>query len=169
MQETYILDKTYDQSDFTKDPLPKGDYESCIFNNCNMKKRLLVFLLVTGLILVSWRSPAPYEKQPKGKKTYDKVCSPCHGEEAKGIPSFSPALSRSKIVLGPSGKLIRVLLLGSDELKTEPGHSNKNSMPSQTNLKDRRIANLLTYIRSNFGNNAPAIKADEVKLVREKL
>ena len=135
----------------------------------DMKKWMLVFLLVTGLILVSWRSLAPYEKQPKGKKTYDRVCSPCHGEEAKGIPSFSPALSRSKIVLGPSGKLIRVLLRGSDELKTEPGHSNKNSMPSQANLKDRRIANLLTYIRSHFGNNAPAIIAGEVKLVREKL
>ena len=136
-----------------------------------MKKRMLVLLLGTCLILVSWTSLTPYEKQPKGKKTYDRVCSPCHGADAKGIPSFSPALSRSKIVLGPASKLIRVLLRGSDELKTEPGHNNKykNSMPAHANLKDRRIANLLTYIRSNFGNNAPAIIADEVKLVREKL
>jgi mono/diheme cytochrome c family protein len=42
-------------------------------------------------------------------------------------------------------------------------------MPAQADLKDRRIANLLTYIRSNFGNKAPAITADEVKLVRAKL
>jgi len=133
-----------------------------------MKKRMLVLLLITCLVLVSWTSLA-YEKQPKGKKTYDRVCSPCHGADAKGITSFSPALSRSKIVLGPASKLIRVLLRGSDELKNEPGHNNKNSMPSQANLKDRRIANLLTYIRSNFGNKAPAIKAEEVKLVREKL
>ena len=134
-----------------------------------MKKWMLVLLLGTCLVLVSWTSLAPYEKQPKGKKTYDRVCSPCHGADAKGIQSFTPALSRSKIVLGPASKLIRVLLRGSDELKTEPGHTNKNNMPSQSNLKDRRIANLLTYIRSNFGNKAPAVKADEVKLVREKL
>ena len=134
-----------------------------------MKKRTLVLLLCTCLILVSWTSLAPYEKQPKGKKTYDRVCSPCHGADAKGITSFSPALSKSKIVLGPPNKLIRVMLRGSDELKNEPGHNNKNSMPAQANLKDRRIANLLTYIRSNFGNKAPSIKADEVKLVREKL
>lgn len=134
-----------------------------------MRMRMLVFLLVTGLILVSWRSPVPYEKQPKGKKTFDRVCSPCHGDDAKGIPSFSPALSGSKIVSGPSGKFIRVVLRGSDELKMEPGHSNKNIMPSHASLKDRRIAHLLTYIRSHFGNNAPAIIADEVKLVREKL
>ena len=134
-----------------------------------MKKQMVVFLLGTCVILVSWTSPAIYKKQPKGKKTYDRVCSPCHGADAKGIPSFSPPLSRSKIVLGPASKFIRVVLRGSDELKTEPGHSNNNSMPSQASLKDRRIANLLTYIRSNFGNKAPAIIADEVKLVREKL
>jgi len=108
-------------------------------------------------------------KGPKGKKTYDRVCSPCHSADAKGIPSFSPALSKSKIVSGPGNKLIRVLLRGSEELKNEPGHSSKNMMPSQANLKDRRIANLLTYIRNNFGNKAPAITADEVKAVREKL
>lgn len=134
-----------------------------------MKKILVVFLLGTCSILVSWRSPITYEKQPKGKKTFDRVCSPCHGADAKGIPSFSPPLSKSKIVLGPASKLIRVILRGSDELKTEPGHINKNSMPSHASLKDRRIANLLTFIRNNFGNKAPAITADEVKLVREKL
>jgi len=134
-----------------------------------MKKRMLILLLGTCLTMVSWTSLASYDKQPKGKKTYDRICSTCHGEDAKGISSFSPALSRSKIILGPSSKLIRVLLRGSDELKTEPGRHNKNKMPSQANLKDRRIANLLTYIRSNFGNKAPAIIADEVKLEREKL
>lgn len=137
-----------------------------------MKKLLVVFLLAICLMLISWKpgvSNANMVKGPKGKKTYDRVCSPCHSADAKGIPSFSPALSGSKIVLGPGTKLIRVLLKGSDELKIERGHINKNIMPSQANLKDRRIANLLTYIRNNFGNKAPAITAEEVKLVREKL
>jgi len=77
-------------------------------------------------------------------------------------------LSGSKIVLGPSNKLIRVMLKGSAELRNYPGHNNKNEMPSQADLKDRRIANLLTYIRNNFGNKAAAITADEVKAVRER-
>ena len=131
-----------------------------------------VALFISCLLLISWKpgvSNATLVKGPKGKKTYDRVCSPCHSADAKGIPSFSPALSKSKIVLGPGNKLIRVLLRGSEEFKNEPGHNNKNVMPSQANLKDRRIANLLTYIRSNFGNKAPAITADEVKLERAKL
>ena len=61
------------------------------------------------------------------------------------------------------------MLKGSEELKNYPTHNNKNVMPAQADLKDRRIANLLTYIRNNFGNKAPAITADEVKLERAKL
>lgn len=108
-------------------------------------------------------------KGPKGKKTYDRICSGCHMPDAKGISNFSPALSGSKLVLGPSNKLIRVLLKGSAELRNYPGHNNQNEMPPQANLKDRRIANLLTYLRSNFGNKATAITADDVKLERAKL
>ena len=133
-----------------------------------MKYLLSAALFTSCLLLISWK-PGAVVKGPKGKKTYDRVCSPCHSADAKGIPSFSPALSKSKIVLGPSNKLIRVLLRGSEELKNEPGHDNKNMMPSQANLKDRRIANLLTYLRNNFGNKATAITAEEVKLTREKL
>ena len=134
-----------------------------------MKNLLGVFLIAICLLLLSWKPSNAYLlKGPKGKKTYDRVCSPCHSADAKGIPSFSPALSGSKIVLGPSNKLIRVMLKGSAELRNYPGHNNKNEMPAQADLKDRRIANLLTYIRNNFGNKAAAITADEVKAVRER-
>ena len=134
-----------------------------------MKYLLSGVLFTICLMLISWRpvvADANLVKSPKGKKTYDRVCSPCHSADAKGIPTFSPALSGSKIVLGPSNKLIRVLLKGSAELKNYPGRNNKNEMPAQADLKDRRIANLLTYIRNNFGNKAPAITADEVKAER---
>ena len=137
-----------------------------------MKYLLCVILLSICLIMISWRpgvSNVTQAKGPKGKKTYDRICSACHMPDAKGIPNFSPALSGSKLVLGPGNKLIRVLLRGSAELKNDPKHTNKNEMPSQAELKDRRIANLLTYIRSNFGNKATPITADEVKLERAKL
>lgn len=130
-----------------------------------MKYLLSVVLLTISILMISWKPV----KGPKGKKTYDRICSACHMPDAKGIPNFSPALSGSKVVLGQSNKLIRVMLKGSAELKTYPGHTNKNEMPAQADLKDRRIANLLTYIRSNFGNKAPAVTADEVKFERAKL
>ena len=132
-----------------------------------MKHFCSLVLITSCLLLISWK-PDAVTKGPKGKKTYDRVCSPCHSADAKGIPSFSPALAGSRIILGPSNKLIRVMLKGSEELKNYPGHG-KTGMPAQAELKDRRIANLLTYIRSNFGNKAPAVTAEEVKAERAKL
>ena len=35
MHETYIPDKTFDKEDFTQHSLVKGEYENCVFNNCN--------------------------------------------------------------------------------------------------------------------------------------
>ncbi|HEX8546085.1 MAG TPA: pentapeptide repeat-containing protein [Cytophagaceae bacterium] len=35
MQEIYKQDQTIERIDFTQDPLPKGEYESCIFKGCN--------------------------------------------------------------------------------------------------------------------------------------
>jgi mono/diheme cytochrome c family protein len=40
-------------------------------------------------------------------------------------------------------------------------------MPSQAQLSDQQIADVLTFIRSSFGNKASAIKPEEVKKVRE--
>lgn len=35
MNEIYIQDKTFEAKDFTQQPLAQGDYDGCIFNNCN--------------------------------------------------------------------------------------------------------------------------------------
>jgi len=39
-------------------------------------------------------------------------------------------------------------------------------MPSQAYLKDEEIADILTYIRTSFGNKASAVTATDVKNVR---
>lgn len=137
-----------------------------------MKYLLGVFLFTSCLMLSSWKPESPLilkEKPPKGKKVYDKICTNCHMADAKGVLPFVPALSRSKLVLGPSTKLIRIVLRGSDELKNDPARNYKNEMPPHDDLTDKKIANVLTYIRKNFGNNAPPVTVDEVKLIRANL
>lgn len=137
-----------------------------------MKYRLSVLLFAICLILISWKPGSARvmkEKPPKGKKVYDKICINCHMADAKGVLPYVPALSNSKLVLGSSTKLIRIVLRGSDELKNDPGRNYKNEMPPHNDLTDKKVANVLTYIRKNFGNNAPPVTVDEVKLIRAKL
>jgi mono/diheme cytochrome c family protein len=50
------------------------------------------------------------------------------------------------------------------------GETYTNKMPPlKTILKDQEIADVLTYIRSSFGNKASAVTAAEVKAVRSKM
>jgi len=137
-----------------------------------MKNVVGFLLFVVCFMQLAWKPVAKtdfYDKPPKGKKVYDKICINCHMADAGGIATFVPALSKSKLVLGQNTKLIRIVLKGSEELKSDKSRKYKNEMPAQAELTDKKVANVLTYIRSNFGNKAPAITAAEVKSVREKL
>jgi mono/diheme cytochrome c family protein len=46
------------------------------------------------------------------------------------------------------------------------GEKYNNIMAKLDYLRDQQIADVLTYIRSNFGNNATAVTAAEVSAVR---
>jgi len=41
-------------------------------------------------------------------------------------------------------------------------------MPQHSFLSDEEVANVLTFIRQNFGNKASEVKPQEVKQIREK-
>ncbi len=42
-------------------------------------------------------------------------------------------------------------------------------MPQQNFLTDSETAEVLTYIRQNFGNKASAVTGEEIKVLRNKL
>jgi hypothetical protein len=44
-----------------------------------------------------------------------------------------------------------------------------NAMPQHSFLSDDEAANVLSYIRQNFGNKASSIKPEEVKSIRSSL
>ena len=42
-------------------------------------------------------------------------------------------------------------------------------MPPHNDLDDQKIADVLTYARQSWSNDAPAVSADQVKAIREKV
>ncbi|HXS55400.1 MAG TPA: hypothetical protein VN726_04690, partial [Hanamia sp.] len=61
------------------------------------------------------------------------------------------------------------VLKGFNEKIEIEGEHFSNAMPPLNILKDQQIADVLTYVRSNFGNKAPAVTVAEVKAARSKL
>jgi mono/diheme cytochrome c family protein len=104
---------------------------------------------------------------PPGAAIYKQYCLTCHQADGGGVPNLNPPLSGTDWVVGDKNRLIGVLLNGLQNAEIE-GETYDNVMPAHDFLTDQQIADVLTYIRTNFGNKAPAITAEEVKARRGK-
>jgi len=103
----------------------------------------------------------------QGEKSYKLYCGACHQGDGKGDGSRFPPLVNSATVSGSKRKLINLVLNGLNGPLTVNGVEYNGVMPAHNFLKDDEIAQILTYVRSTFGNNAGGIAASEVKRARE--
>ena len=111
------------------------------------------------------KAPAAGSALLKGKSVYTQYCLSCHQADGGGVDGLNPPLGKTDYVLGDKPRLIKVLLNGllGVDINGEEYH---NVMPAQDQLSDQQMADVLTYVRNNFGNKASAVTAAEVKAVR---
>ena len=102
-----------------------------------------------------------------GEKVYKKYCISCHQADGGGVPHLNPPLINTSYVLGEKEQLINIILNGLKNTKIDD-KTYTNPMPSLKILKDQEIADVLTYVRNSFGNQASAVTMGEVKAVRSK-
>lgn len=74
---------------------------------------------------------------------------------------------KTSFVLGAKTPLINIVLDGMQGVKIA-GKTYLNIMPSHDYLTNQEIADVLTYVRNNFGNKASAITVADVASVRNK-
>jgi mono/diheme cytochrome c family protein len=113
---------------------------------------------------------SPLAPPSPGATVYEMACLPCHQPEGKGLPGVYPPLAGSEWVRGDSARLIRILLHGLTGpiavAGGEFGGPNAVPMPSLAGLEDEQIADVLSYVRQEFGAKASRISAADVKKVR---
>lgn len=129
-----------------------------------MKYFSFIFLLIS--LSVYAQKPKAKASFVSGKTLYAKHCLACHQPDGEGVPHLNPPLIATSYVTGDKQKLIKWVLQGSVENVPIDGKTYTNNMPAQAYLKDKEIASILTYIRSNFGNKASAISEAEVTSIR---
>ncbi|RYD82947.1 MAG: cytochrome c, partial [Verrucomicrobiaceae bacterium] len=93
---------------------------------------------------------------------YKLYCGACHQGDGKGDGSRFPPLAGSERVTGDKRKLIDVILKGLSGPMTVKGIEYNGVMPAHDFLKNEEIAQILTYIRMSFGNNASSVGVGEV-------
>jgi mono/diheme cytochrome c family protein len=113
-------------------------------------------------------SMATLRERP-GAGIYAGFCLKCHGAGGGGEAGKYPALAGNQAVLAadPVG-LIRLVLDGGDSPATAQSRSEK--MPAfGRRLSDADIADVLTYLRSEWGNGAAAVTPGTVGALRHAL
>ena len=107
----------------------------------------------------------------EGRQKYLTSCSGCHGNNGKGAARMGPPLVNSEWVLGNEVRLSLILLHGIEGPIEVAGKKYDAPeilpvMPSHSTMDDRSIAAILTYIRNEWGNQAPAITSRTVGSTR---
>lgn len=105
--------------------------------------------------------------QLTGNQLYAKQCLTCHQANGGGVPGMFPPLAGNAKISGPPSDIIRIVLFGLQGPLTVNGKDYNQLMPAQGYLSDKQIAELLTYIRSIWGNKASSVSAEQVGNIRK--
>jgi len=138
-------------------------------------KRILVFSLTLGIVSISviaQNKPTVNKPATKlaagtnGKAVYVKYCLSCHQADGGGVQNMNPPLSGSSYVVGDKVRIIGIVLNGFNQGVEINGQTYTNAMPSFNYLRDKDVADVLTYIRSHFTNKADAVRTSDVTSIR---
>ncbi|MEJ6621214.1 MAG: cbb3-type cytochrome c oxidase subunit II [Opitutae bacterium] len=111
-----------------------------------------------------------------GKEIYNKIgpggggCVSCHQPTGLGLVGAFPPLANSDWVLGDKERIIKISMYGlMGEIEVNGVKYNGVMIPPGLpagSLSDQQIADVLTYIRNDWGNSASSISKGEVAHVR---
>jgi len=99
------------------------------------------------------------------------LCAACHGMDGKGLLAgtptpMAPPLAGSRFVAAGDGEVMASIVFTG--IAKEDAKYLGLMAPLGPAMTDVQMAEVLTYVRSSFGNTAPAVTADQLKLWREK-
>ena len=106
-----------------------------------------------------------------GRLHYLTTCAGCHGTDGKGLKRFAPPLVGSEWVLGDEKRLALIVLHGMEGPVQVNGKRYDAPdilpvMPSHSPMDDAALAQILTYIRNEWGNGAPPVTRRTVGMTR---
>jgi len=109
----------------------------------------------------------PADQLARGEVVYARTCAACHQSNGTGVDGAFPPLDGNARVGGNPDPLVKIVLHGLTGLIEVPGKLQVNSlMPPVIGLSDVEIADVLTFVRHAWSNDAAPLKAAEVLKIR---
>jgi mono/diheme cytochrome c family protein/glucose/arabinose dehydrogenase len=111
---------------------------------------------------------------PKGAALFASSCQTCHAADGNGISSLAPPLNKSEWVTGKKDKLIAIVLYGLTGPVKVNGHlyeapevsADMPGIAHSDEISDDDVAQVLSFIRGSWQNNAAKVNVEEVTKIR---
>ena len=121
-------------------------------------------------------SPSAAGAQPdagamrRGAAIYSDACASCHLENGVGQPRYFPPLGPNAMLQQADPIGLEHLILAGGRIGTSPSRPSPMTMPSFAwKLTDQEVADVSTFIRNSWGNQAAAVSVSDVRTARKKL
>ena len=125
-------------------------------------KKILLSSVILGLASIATQAD-----EAAGKMAY-MTCSACHNADGQGLPlgdkKMAPSLVGSKVVTGDPSVLALVILKGIKKEGTE--YMGMMAPLELAYAEDQKLADVMTYVRQSFGNEAGAVTAEDAAKFR---
>lgn len=113
---------------------------------------------------------------PKGAALFASSCQTCHAPDGNGIKSLAPPLNKSEWVTGNKEKLISIVLFGLTGPVRINGHvyeapeisADMPGIAHSEEISDNDVAQVLSFIRASWENNAGKVSIDDVVKIRNR-
>src|SRR3954468_1669986 len=107
----------------------------------------------------------------RGKKIFSANCATCHQANGLGVTGQYPPLAGSEFVNGGTRRLGMIVLKGLQGPLTVKGaqYGPPAMEPGDKTLNDAKIADVLTYIRQEWGNKGGPVAAAQIAALRKEL
>jgi mono/diheme cytochrome c family protein len=114
-------------------------------------------------------APPETASMRRGAEIYSDVCASCHLQNGVGQPKFFPPLGLNAAVQQSNPISLEHLILAGGRIGTSASRPSPLSMPSFAwKLTDQEVADVATFIRNSWGNQASAVSEAEVREARSR-
>ena len=110
------------------------------------------------------------QRLARGRAIYVDQCSGCHMENGEGQAHVFPPLKGSAVVQAKEPGAMLHMILGGVKIASTQSSPSRLAMPAfDWKLSDQDVADLATYLRGAWGNQASPVSASDVKDTRERV
>jgi mono/diheme cytochrome c family protein len=137
-------------------------------------KSYLAFILISLLLQFASSCNPLTEKEieyrqsfESGKAIYEDECQKCHKANGEGLGTLYPPLANSDYLQSHIDQLPCIIYNGLKGEITVNGKKFNWEMPAHKTMDEIQMSSILTYVRSNWGNNKGTVNYKEARMAIE--